>query len=195
MVRECGAGAVRLLLDRGTPVLRACCAKMGRHDSTALALTAALALAVGSAGSAVAQGCGAEIDRLAQQYNLSTEAPRAGTSEMPAAPGSPPAGTSEPATSDRLARSGGVITPPDIGAPMAIRPPHDNPDRMATAPPVVPSPPTSRSGDSGGLGAADRARMESLLQAARAAERQGKEAQCLERLREAEAVPHAPSAK
>jgi hypothetical protein len=61
---------------------------------------------------------------------------------------------------------------------------------MPTAPPAAPSPPAgSGSTGSSGLSAADRTRMESLLMAAREAERQGKQQQCLERLREAEAIP------
>ena len=78
---------------------------------------------------------------------------------------------------------------------MAIQPPHSNADRMPTAPPVRPSPSVPGRSDASGLTAAERVRMESLLQAARAAERQGKDEQCLERLREAAAVPHAPSAR
>jgi hypothetical protein len=76
---------------------------------------------------------------------------------------------------------------------MAVQPPVANPDRMPTTPDVKPSPPGNSAGtDASGLTAADRARMESLLQAAQAAERQGKPEQCLERLREAEAIPIKP---
>jgi hypothetical protein len=153
-----------------------------------------LALVAGTYGMAAAQSCGSEIDRLARQYNLSTEAPRAGTPETPATPANPPAGAgSGTTTTERLAQSGGVLTPPDTSAPMAIQPPRSNPDRMPTAPKAAPGP--GPSADASGLTAADRARMEGLLQGARAAERQGKQEQCLERLREAEAVPRPPAAK
>jgi hypothetical protein len=60
---------------------------------------------------------------------------------------------------------------------------------------VTPSPPDQSQNASAGLTAADRTRMASLLQAAQAAEWQGKEQQCLERLREAPAIPHVPSAQ
>jgi hypothetical protein len=76
---------------------------------------------------------------------------------------------------------------------MAVQPPVANPDRMPTTPNVSPSPPGSGAdSDASGLTAADRARMEALLQAAQAADRQGKPEQCLERLRQAEAVPGKP---
>ena len=161
---------------------------------TALVSLVTLAFTAGMISSAAAQSCGSEIDRLARQYNLSPEAPSAGSTEPPASPAAPPstAGTN---TTEKLAQSGGVLTPPDTGAPMAIQPPRSNPDRMPTAPPVRPSPQAQNDSGSAGLTAADRARMESLLQGARAAERQGKEQQCLDRLREAAAIPHTPSAK
>jgi hypothetical protein len=161
---------------------------------TALVSLTALAVTAGIASSAAAQSCGMEIERLAQQYNLSTEAPSAGTTEPPSSPAAPPS-TAGSTTTEKLAQSGGVLTPPDTGAPMAIHPPQSNPDNMPTAPPVKPAPQTQNETGSAGLTAADRARMESLLQAGRAAERQGKEQQCLERLREAAAIPHAPSAR
>jgi hypothetical protein len=152
----------------------------------------ALALCGGFAAPALAQSCGQAIDRLAQQYSLNTEETHTGSTGAPATPSAPPAtAESQGLTStDRLARSGGVVSPPDVGTPMAIQPPKTNPDNMPTAPPVAPSPPGAAGPtDSGGLSAADRTRMESLLTAARQAERQGKQAQCLDRLREAEAVP------
>lgn len=153
-----------------------------------------LALVAGTNTMAVAQSCGSGIDRLAQQYNLSTEVPRAGTPENPAAPSAPSGGAgSGTTTTERLAQSGGVLTPPDTNAPMAILPPRSNPDRMPTAPKVMPGP--GPGVDTGRLTAADRAQMEGLLQGARAAERRGKQERCLERLREAEAVPRRPAAK
>lgn len=152
----------------------------------------ALALVAGAYSTAAAQSCGGEIERLARQYNLSTETPRAGTPEAPATPSAPSSGASSgTTTTERLAQSGGVLTPPDTNAPMAIQPPRSNPDRMPTAPKVTPGPGPGT--DAGELTAADRTQMEALLQGARAAERQGKQEQCLERLREAEAVPRRPA--
>ena len=142
---------------------------------------------------AAAQTCASEIARLSQQYSLSPEAPRAGSSTAPAAPARRSDTAPGTTTTERLAQSGGVLSPPDVGSPMAVQPPIANPDRMPTTPDVRPSPPGNSAGsDASGLTAADRARMESLLQAAQAAERQGKPEQCLERLREAEAVPGKP---
>ena len=144
----------------------------------------ALVLAAGGAAPAAAQTCGEEVARLAQQYNLSTDLPSAGSSTMPATPESPSAAT----RTERLAQSGGVLSPPDVGAPMAIQPPAADRTPMPTAPPVTPSPPAAGA-DAGGLTAAQRSQMESLLQAARAAARQGKDEQCAERLRDASAIP------
>jgi hypothetical protein len=152
----------------------------------------AFALCCAVAAPALAQSCGQEADRLAQQYALNADEARSGSTGAPATPSAPPATTESQGvtTTDKLARSGGVISPPDVGTSMAIQPPKANPDNMPTAPQVEPSPPAAAgAADSKGLSAADRTRMESLLMAARAAERQGKAEQCLERLREAEAVP------
>ena len=146
----------------------------------------ALILATGSAATGAAQSCGDEVSRLAQQYNLSTDLPQSGSSEMPSAPATPESPSAATRT-ERLAQSGGELSPPDVGAPMAIQPPAKDSAPMATAPPLTPSSPGSA--DAGGLTAAQRSQMESLLQGARAAARQGKDEQCLERLREAAAIP------
>lgn len=145
-----------------------------------------------SGAPAAAQSCAAEIDRLAQQYNLASGAPQSGGSEAPRAVPSAPASSAETRT-QRLAQAGGVVSPPDTGTPLEIRPPHSNPDHMSTH--SAPSPPPGSGSSTGGLGAADRTRMQAFLQAAQDAERQGKEEQCLQHLREAEAVPGVPSAK
>ncbi len=163
-------------------------------SSKSIALSAALmASALIMAPPAVAQTCASEIARLSQQYALSPEAPRAGSSTAPTARAPRSDAAPGTTTTERLGQSGGVISPPDVGSPMAVQPPIANPDRMPTTPNVAPSPPGNGAGtDGSGLTAADRTRMESLLQAAQAAERQGKPEQCLERLREAEAVPGKP---
>jgi hypothetical protein len=136
---------------------------------------------------ASAQSCTAEIERLARQYDLGPGTPRSGSTEAPA----PPAGHEPGApTSERLGRTGGVVTPPDIDAPMSVRPPAGNPDNMPTAPPVQEPPPGQAA-----LTDAERARMAALLDEARAAARQGKDAQCLEDLRAAEAVPGVPGSR
>jgi hypothetical protein len=164
--------------------------KDGQAGARLSAVIVLAAAALASSTPALAQTCASEIARLSQQYSLSPEAPRAGSSTARAPRSDAAPGTT---TTERLAQSGGVLAPPDVGSPMAVQPPVANPDRMPTTPDVAPSPPGNSAGtDGSGLTAADRARMESLLQAAQAAERKGKPEQCLERLREAEAVPGRP---
>ncbi|HEX7966680.1 MAG TPA: hypothetical protein VF502_00565 [Stellaceae bacterium] len=164
---------------------------MPRLAVAALSVAALLA----GAAEAVAQSCGREIERFARQYDLSTETPRSGATEAPSAPASPPAASSGTTTAERHAQSGGVTSPPDVAAPTAIQPPRSDPDRTPLAPDAAPSPPVAAAPDGGKLTAADRAGMESLLQAAQAAERQGREEECLQDLRAAEAMPGAPAAK
>ena len=159
-----------------------------RAFAAALSVVALLA----GAAEAAAQSCGRETERLARQYDLSTETPRSGATEAPA---SPPAASSGATATERRAQSGGVISPPDVATPTAIQPRRSDPDRAPPASDAAPSAPVAAAPDAGKLAAADRARMESLLQAAQSAERQGREEQCFEHLRAAEAVPGAPAAK
>jgi len=156
---------------------------------------ASLAAVVGlgaAAGPAAAQSCVNEIDRLTRQYDLSADAPRAGTTEAPAAPSAPPSTSPGPTATESRAQSGGVLSPPDTAAPTAIRPPRSSGDRDASPPDAAAA---AARGDGGKLPAAERARMTALLQAAQAAAREGNEQQCLEHLREAETVPGVPAAK
>src|SRR5712692_446121 len=145
-------------------------------------LAALIALSI-SAGTAAAQSCGGESDRLARQYDLSADAP----TRSP--PGTPPSGGAT-ATESR-AQSSGVLSPPDVAAPTAIRPPSSAGDR----PPSPPDAATTAIGEGGQLPAAERQRMAQLLQQAEAAAREGNEPQCLERLREAQAIPGVPGTK
>lgn len=155
-----------------------------------ISIAVALALAAAMAAPAAAQSCGAEVERLAGQYNLSPETPPGGSSGL-SEPAHPPPAVAGVGMAQERAQSSGVATPSDVGSVAAIQPPRSGPGRPAGMPP----PPTLGAGaGAGGLGADDRARMASLLQAARAALRQGKDGECLERLREAAAVPHAPAA-
>jgi len=156
-----------------------------------LAASSAIALFV-AVNAAAAQSCGDEVQHLAQQYNLSTGTPREGASETSPAPtGSSGAGGTTAA--ERAARAEGVMAPPDAGATAVIQPPTAAPEKPPAAPETV-RPPDS-AGDPGGLGAHDRTRMESLLQQALAAERQGKLTECLDLLRKAAALPGLPGAK
>jgi hypothetical protein len=157
---------------------------------TLLAGLSAVALLV-AAGAAAAQSCGSEIGALARQYNLSVDTPREGSSEAPAAP---PASSGNGATvAERAARAAGVIAPSDAGGTAAVQPPAGTPDSTRGAPEAAP--PDGAAVGTGGLAAGDRTRMESLLQSALAAERQGKIAECLDLLRRAAAVPSLPGTK
>ena len=159
--------------------------------AAALSVVALLA----GAAEAPAQSCGREIERLARQYDLSTETPRSDATAAPAAPAGPPAASSGATAAEQHAQSGGVTSPPDVAAPTAIQPRRSDSDHTPSASDAAPSPPVAAAPDAGTLAAADRARMESLLQAAQAAERRGQEEQCLQHLHAAEAVPGAPTAK
>jgi hypothetical protein len=131
--------------------------------------------------------CAAEIDLLARQYNLPTKLPRA---EPPAgtAPEAPATTESRGVPPEALSQSGGVIEPPEQGRTVTIEPPRTG-DTMPTAPPVPPQTAERPSQSPTELSAAKRMRMQSLLDAARAADREGREAECFERLGEARAVP------
>ena len=154
-----------------------------------LAALSALAL-MAAATPAGAQGCGSEVQRLASQYNLSLDTPRDGSSGAPLNPpaassGSSGAGTT---TAERASRAAGVLTPPDTGSLAAVQPP-------ATAPGRAPNTGGTAVPSAGGLATGDRARMESTLQQALAAERQGKPTECLDLLRKAAAMPGLPGTK
>ena len=155
----------------------------------------AAGLAVIAAPAAAQQGCGDMVDRFAAAQNLTSTAPPV------AAP--PAAGTSGgtmsdsgPSMSDKLSQSGGVLTPPATGSNQAvIEPPRGSTtDSMPTAPRVAPSPgsgagssadaPTATTQDR----AAQRAQMESLVTAARAAAARGDERLCMDSLSKAQAL-------
>ncbi len=143
--------------------------------------TFAIALQVG------AQSCSDGIDALARQYALSTGLPKA--ESAPGAGERPATEESRGVSPESLSRSGGVIAPPDEGRSRVIEPPRSGGDAMPTAPPVPPQTSQAPSTGSVEIGAAKRAQMQSLLDGARAAERQGNEGECLDRLNEARAIP------
>jgi hypothetical protein len=159
-----------------------------RWRRAGLATLAVLSL---SAGTAAAQSCVGEIDRLARQFDLPPDARQSGTTEAPAAPSTPPSGGAGATATESRAQSSGVLSPPDTAAPTAIRPPSSTGDRPASPPDVT----TTASGAGGELPAVERQRMARLVQQAQAAARQGNEQQCLDRLRDAQAVPGIPDAK
>lgn len=157
------------------------------RTSLLIALAGIGALAI--APRAVAQTCSEGIAALARQYALSTELPQA----------EPPSGTAErPATEESrgvppesLSRSGGVIAPPEEGRGRVITPPRAGEEAMPTAPPVPPQTSQAPSTSGAEISAAKRAQMQGLLNGAREAERQGNEAECLDRLNKARAVSEA----
>lgn len=153
-----------------------------------LATTIALVPAVSLAGP-----CGDAAERLAVEHDLRAD-PAAG--ETPVGEGEAPA-VGGATLSDRLAQTGGVLTPPDMGAAAdeaVIEPP--DPDRfpMPTTPDVQAEPPSPTGAPpSAAQGremqqAADRLRAESLLMAARTADEAGDADTCRERLAEARDV-------
>ena len=172
---------------------------MRRH----LLLLSGLTL-LGGAHVAAATGCADDVAQTASRYDLKIAQTDTGTrgGEAPAAN----SGTSAPSTqesrglgaSDTLAPSGGVVAPPataDRG--MAIEPPQTGPSATPTLPSVPPQ--SAQGGGTAGaapppqadaqqLSAATRSQAEALLQAARAADAQGKSEECFLRLREAQAL-------
>jgi hypothetical protein len=147
-----------------------------------------VAIMIGLVSAAAAASCREEVALFAQQYNLAADLPRA----------EPPAGAAEaPATqesrgvppSDSLSRSGGVVAPPEgSGRTVVIEPPAAGTAPMPTTPALRPHTSQQPSTRPSELSAAKRTQMESLVQAARAAEAQGKEAECFERLVQARAL-------
>jgi hypothetical protein len=135
-----------------------------------------------------AQSCGSEVEHLASQYNLSLDTPRDGSSGAPANPAASSDGGGAGTTAERASRAAGVLAPADTGSIAAVRPP-------ATAPGRAPNTGGAAVPSAGGLATGDRARMESTLQQALAAERQGKLTECLDLLRKAAAVPGLPGTK
>ncbi|UEM01615.1 hypothetical protein JL101_016570 [Skermanella rosea] len=149
---------------------------LGMLLTASVILTGATSAAFAQQGQA--RDCLAEVDRLAGSLGLSGSAPQAGSGGS--------------AASESLAQSGGVIQPPDVGTGRVVEPPNPSADGMNTAPAIpqqdgapegaVPDAPSAQPG----IGAAERAQLETLLLGARNAGRQGDMAQCTERLEEAQ---------
>jgi hypothetical protein len=91
--------------------------------------------------------------------------------------------------SDSLSQSGGAVAPPEgSGRTVVIEPPAAGIAPMPTTPDLRPHTSQPPSTSPSELSGAKRAQMEGLLQAARAAEAHGKEAECFERLVQARAL-------
>jgi hypothetical protein len=122
-----------------------------------------LALLATTPAAAAAPSCLEVVDQLSRQFGLDTSLPTPGEYGQN--------------LSDTLKESGGVMLPPDKGAPVAVQPPAEGSGRMATAPPV---------GRDQAPAAARHVQMESLLTAARTAGQRGNERECAARLAEAQ---------
>ena len=132
-----------------------------------------------------AQTCSDEIALFAQQYGLQADLPRA----APRSGSEPPASGSLGVPTQDLSRSGGVIAPPDGARGQVIEPPREVDPKMATPEEQLQTGTGEATGDKTQLNAAKRAQMQSLLDAARDAERRGDATECLERLSRARAIP------
>lgn len=129
-------------------------------------LLAAVLIAAGLvAAPALAQTCLDQVKQLADRHGVSDIPPRATNSD------------SGPTTTDKLARSGGVIEPPDMSDKSVINPGNTQAYRMPTVPDVTPS-------DKG----PDRPALQAALMAARAQAERGNEEGCLEALARAKAL-------
>jgi hypothetical protein len=142
-------------------------------------------LASGLAGQALAASCGAEIGALEKQFNLPSALPNTGA--PPASPDTPATAESRgTAPDDKIARSGGVLAPPEGGRTAVIQPPATGPG-STVAPPAMP--PHTAEGPSGSTGAelsaAKRTQVQAHLNAAREADGRGDEKACFERLGQA----------
>jgi hypothetical protein len=126
--------------------------------------------------------CDEEIKLFAEQYDLLSEVPRS----------EPPSGAHEtPATMESrgvrpetLSRSDDAMESPKQGPPLRTDAPLSGVD-------VMPAPHTSDRRPQGTeeMSGTKRLHMQSLLNAARAAQREGKETECFERLGEARSIP------
>lgn len=119
---------------------------------------------------AAADRCLDQVKGLAAEYGVSTDPPTV----------DPKGGRT--AKSDDLAKSGGVIEPPQTQDRSVISPPAQADSRMPTVPDVVPrtNPPAEKT--------VTQTSLQALLVAARAQAERGEEAQCLARLQEARAM-------
>ncbi|MGF7175522.1 hypothetical protein [Azospirillum doebereinerae] len=142
---------------------------------------------------AAQQTCGAMVEQFAADQSLSNQPPPTAVPAPPGSAGSTANGGttgSGAASSERLAQSGGLITPPAVGDQAVIDPPRAGASNMPTAPAVRPDTRTDTPPSAGSTGdlmgqAARNAQLESLVTAARAAAKDGDEARCLEGLSEA----------
>ena len=126
---------------------------------------AGLAALVLNVETAAADSCLDQVRDMASQHGTSSKPPTAA-----------PDGKGGATTQD-LARSGGVIAPPPMDDKSVIKPPSTGTDRMPTVPDIAPQ--AQQRQDSP---AADRTKLQAALTAARAQAERGDEKGCQEAL-------------
>jgi hypothetical protein len=139
----------------------------------AIASLLASAMALPSQREANAATCIEQVHELADRYHVTTKPPKADAD----------AGV----TTNQLSQSGGVVKPPPVADNSVIAPAHPSSDRMSTMPDVsktTPEPPKAE--------AAAHASLQALLMAAREQAERGQEAQCLDRLQQAQQLLNRP---
>jgi hypothetical protein len=122
---------------------------------------------------AVAETCLEQTQRLAMEFNLSIDPPEA-------RPGR------DPVTSEDLAESGGVIEPPPARDEAVIEAPERAQNGMPTVPDIPPDAAPPQDGPDA-LDPSARVTLQSILTAARAEAKRGREADCFARLSKAKA--------
>lgn len=138
------------------------------------ALAGALTLGF-SPTAAVAESCLEQAQRLAGEFDLSIDPPEAR-----------PGRDSDTVTSEDLAESGGVIEPPPARDEAVIEAPERARNGMPTVPDIRPDATPPRGGPDA-LDPPARVTLQSILTAARAEARRGREEDCFARLNEAKA--------
>ena len=135
-------------------------------------LTALSVMLIAAAGlhgrSSLADGCLEQVKQMASRYGVSDNPPKVTSSDS---------GTT---TSDKLAKSGGVIEPPRVGDDNVITPRDTQAYKMPTVPEVAPKDKTTKG--------ADRTALQAALTAARAQAERGNEDGCLEALAKAKSL-------
>ena len=144
-----------------------------RRLAAHVALTAALVLGWGA--TAHAATCLEQTRQLAGSFNLSIDPPAA-----------EPGRQSDRVTTEELSESGGVIAPPPARDPAVIEAPEPGRQTMPTVPDIQPETPPP-SGGRGALDPAARATLQSILVAAGAEARRGREEDCFSQLSKAKA--------
>lgn len=134
-----------------------------------LALPTLLAVALAAvAWPASAESCLEEVRQLSKRYDVSDNPPKATTQQDGAT------------TSDKLARSGGVLEPPPVRDNNVIAPPSTEAYRMPTIPDVKPKDQATKG--------PDRTALQAALVAARSQAERGNEEGCREALAKAKSI-------